>query len=77
MNFTRPSVAAEVRAAMARADLTQTELAAKLSISRAALSDRMIGKRPFTIDDLHEIGAALGVDPMIFLLPPGRQAAAS
>lgn len=66
MNMSRPIVAAEVRAAMARANVTQSALAEQLTISKNTFSDRLAGRRPFTTDDLLEISEALGVDPFSF-----------
>lgn len=66
MNMTRPIVAAEVRAAMARANVTQAALAEMLNTSPATLSDRLAERRPFTTDELLRIGEALGVDPFSF-----------
>lgn len=68
MNLSRPSVAAEIRAAMGRANITQSQLADRITLSPHRLSQRLNGKAPFTLDQLIEIGEALDVDPMSFLL---------
>lgn len=64
----RADVAAEVRAALGRANMTSTSLATKISLSRAGLSERLNGHRAFSTDQLTEIGDALGVDPLAFLM---------
>lgn len=74
--MSRELVAAEVRAAMARAQVTQSALLDQVSISRQTLSDRIAGRRPFTTDDLVEIGEALGVDPFSFFLVDVRAVSA-
>lgn len=66
MTFTRDAVAAEVRAALARANVTQSALAAQIRLSPAGLSERLSGARAFTTDDLAEIAAVLGIDPFTF-----------
>ena len=75
MTFTRDVVAAEVRAAIARANITQAALAAQIRLSPAGLSERLSGARPFNTDDLAEIADVLGVDPFSFLMGvPSRSA---
>lgn len=60
---------------MGRANVKQSELAARIGLSQAALSERLGGKRPFNTDHLAAIAQALGVDPLDFLSPPpGRDA---
>lgn len=73
---TRENVAAEIRAAMGRNRVTQTALADKITMSRASLSASLNGLRAFDTDELAEIGAALGVDPMTFLLDVSLRASA-
>lgn len=53
-------VAANIRAELARRQLSQVELAARLGISESALSRRM---KKLTLWDLENIAATLGVDP--------------
>lgn len=64
--MSRPIVAGEVRAAMARANVTQQALANSLGVSAGTLSERLAGRRPFTTDELEQVGYALGVDPFSF-----------
>ena len=65
----RSIIAAEVRAAMGRADINQSELAGLINMSKASLSERLACKRPFSTDHLDAIGNALGVDPLSLMLP--------
>ncbi|GGO92575.1 hypothetical protein GCM10011584_29270 [Nocardioides phosphati] len=57
----REAVAAEVRAAMARQQMTQVALAGKVDMSRVALADRLSARRPFAVDELYRIADALNV----------------
>lgn len=64
----RATIAAEVRAAMARADVTQGDLAEQCpSLSRTSLSERLSGRYAFNTDQLEEIERALGLEPMTLL----------
>ena len=56
------SVAAEVRAEMARQRLSQRKVAIKLGWSQQMLSTRLLGTVPFSTTDLAEIASALGVE---------------
>jgi transcriptional regulator with XRE-family HTH domain len=66
----RQVIAAEVRAAMGRANVNQASLADLIGMSRPALSDRLACRRAFTTDHLFAIGEALGVDPLSLMTPP-------
>lgn len=66
---TRKAVAAEVRAAIARAGLHPTAVADKAGISRTTFRRRISGDSPFTIDELVATANALGVDVSTFLTP--------
>lgn len=55
---------------MARADLTQQQLAAQIGISQTGLSERLSGQRPFTTDHLYAIAEALGINPLTLLTSP-------
>lgn len=70
------SVAANVRAEMARQQCTQIRLAEKLSKTQAYVSRRLTGQVPFTVDEIYEIAEALNV-PMRDLLPGDYAAEAS
>jgi transcriptional regulator with XRE-family HTH domain len=65
----RYSIAAEVRAAIARAGLRQTAVADAVGMSRTAMGYRLKGRYPFTIDELYAISSYLGV-PIGTLIPP-------
>ena len=56
----RLTVAAEVRAAMARRNCTQTELAAALGLSQPSVSVRLTGQQPWTVDELATVARHLG-----------------
>lgn len=58
---TREIVTRNVRRAMFEADLTQSELAGQMTITRETLRHRLNGKKPFTIDELEEIARATRV----------------
>lgn len=60
-------VAEEVRAQLARARMTQTQLAEILGLPQSAVSNRLRGKVPFSVDDLEVVAGALGVHPATLL----------
>lgn len=60
-------VAAEVRANMARARMTQTDLALALGLTQSAVSKRLRGKIAFSVDELEKIADVLGVHPATLL----------
>lgn len=55
------SIAAEVRAAMARKKVRQAPLALALDMSQSALSRRLNGEHPFDVAELDRVAAYLGV----------------
>lgn len=59
----RNAVAAEVRAALARDGRTAESLATDAGISRGALSRKMRGLVPFTVEELLSVAAALNIAP--------------
>lgn len=65
---TRNAVAGEARAALARAGLTQQQLADRTGRSRPYWQKRLSGAFALTIDDLDAIAAATGT-PLADLLP--------
>lgn len=69
-------VAGEVRAAIARANLTQSAVSAKTGISGASLSRKLSGKHAFDVDELARIADALGL-VAFELMPRMRPAAQS
>lgn len=62
----RSRVAAEVRAALARAQVSGNQLAGMLGQSQAYWSRRTTGKVPFDVDDLTAVADLLGVDVRSF-----------
>ena len=53
-------VAGEIRAEMARQQITQEQLAEEARISRTALTNRLNGKSNFRAEDIFAIAGALG-----------------
>lgn len=68
------AIADEVRAAMARRHVTQTQLAEALGISRQAVSDRLRGRTPFTVRDLLVAARVLRVSPWHLIPQPAAAA---
>lgn len=60
-------VATEVRVQMTRIRMTQTQLAGILGLPQSAVSNRLRGKVPFTVDELQTVSSALGVHPATLL----------
>lgn len=56
-------VAAEIRTALALRRITQTQAAAALGVSQQALSRRLVGAVPLTVDELMALAKLLDVDP--------------
>jgi transcriptional regulator with XRE-family HTH domain len=69
------SVAAEVRAEMARQRRSQDSLASELGWTQATLSRRLIDEVAFSTDEIERIAGALGV-PLSQLVTPAEQASA-
>lgn len=61
-------VAAEIRAQLARRQVTQSDLASAVGRSDAWVSYRLSGKQAIDLNDLEQIAAALDV-PIYKLLP--------
>jgi len=59
----RLSVAATVRAELARRDLNQWDLAGALGLNRTGASRRLRGEVPFDTDELAAIGGLLDMPP--------------
>lgn len=57
----RTVVAANVRAELGRVNSSQSKAAAAIGMSQAALSKRLAGRLPFTVDELGDIADYLGV----------------
>ena len=58
----RHTVGTEIRVAMIRAGYTITTLASAIGMSRRTLNDKILGHRPFTIDEVAMIATVLDVD---------------
>lgn len=68
------AVAAEVRAEVARKQISQDKLAAQVGCSRQSLNRRLTGATPFDVAELAAIAEALGVPVTQFLPTPVRAA---
>lgn len=66
-------VAAEIRAAMGRLQVRQSQLARRIGRNEQWLSVRLRGVQEIGLDDLQAIAAALGVPP-VALLPTSARA---
>ncbi len=49
--------------------LAQAELGRRADLSRAAVSELVSGKRPFTVAQMHAVAGVFGVPPAVFLSP--------
>jgi len=69
-------VASEVRASIARAGVTATDVAKATGMSKATLSRKLRGFTPFNAEDLASIAAVVDAQPSDFLpdLPLGSAA---
>ena len=63
-----------VRAEMARAGVSQIDLAERVGLSQSGLSKRLRGVVPFDVNELDSIATALGV-PVVSLLPQSEAVA--
>lgn len=66
---------ANVRAEMARRGLTQSDLAGRLGMSQPMLSNRLLGKTAFDVDELAAVAAALDLDVNVLIQAPVQRAA--
>ncbi|ADG97659.1 helix-turn-helix domain protein [Segniliparus rotundus DSM 44985] len=62
------AVAAEVRALLARRDMTRAQLAEKIGVEYPVLCRAVKGQRPWRLDELQKVADALAV-PVAQLLP--------
>lgn len=62
----------EIRVAMARQRLSQTDLATRLSEGQPWVSRRLSGRTPLTVDDVERVAGALRVD-VAELIPGARR----
>lgn len=71
-------VGATVRAELARAGKSQTDLAAVLGVTQTAVSKRLRGVTPFDVNELAAVAAALDLDMSVLIAGTDqRQSAAS
>lgn len=68
------TIAATVRAELARRGLPQKSLVEPLGISTAAVSDKLRGNTPFTVEQLTRVAAFLELDITALLAVPAEQA---
>ncbi len=69
MTSTTHSIAAEVRATLARHQRRASEVAQALGCSPSTASRKLNGKTPFTVADLATIADLLGIDAGRFYSP--------
>lgn len=62
----REKIAANVRAEIGRADLTQKAVSKIIGLSTAAVSERLKAKVDFKPEELKILADYLGIDPVIF-----------
>jgi transcriptional regulator with XRE-family HTH domain len=65
-----PDVAAEVRAAIARKQVTQRDFAAAVGLTQSGVSRRLSGRTDFTIPELTAAANFLGVELTSLLTAP-------
>ena len=68
------SAAANIRAELARRGLTQSDVAPHLGLTRQAVSRRLVGPTPFTLDQLYKIAELVGVPISVLIEPAGDEA---
>ena len=62
MNTQVPRITGNLRAEMARRGITQQQVADVLGLSQAAVSRRLLGQSPISIDQLFAITEHFGID---------------
>ena len=65
----RSDVAANVRAELGRVNASQSKASGAIGMSQAALSKRLSGRLPFTVDELGYLADYLGVPVSVFFAP--------
>ncbi len=63
----RESVATAVKVAMVRSGITQHQIAEALGVSQPAVSARLAGRTPWTVDELTIVARLLDVRPSVLL----------
>jgi transcriptional regulator with XRE-family HTH domain len=61
------TIAAELRAAFARKNLSRREVALKIGVSHMWVQRRLAGDQPLSVDDVVRICTAIDADPMPLL----------
>lgn len=69
------AVAAEVRAELARQQMSQSELARRLGVNQPWISRRLIGTVPLDVRELAQIAEILRIPTTRFFPPPPERAA--
>lgn len=68
MPLTKPeTISRNIRAEMARAGVTQAQLAVAIALSQSAISRRLSGEADWTVIELYAVAEALGCDPHALL----------
>lgn len=62
-------IAENIRAEAGRQRINQSELARRLGLSRATVSYRWTGQRPWPLDDISKIAVILGTTPWALATP--------
>ena len=65
----RATVAANVRAELGRVSASQSKASTAIGMSQTALSKRLSGRLPFTVDELGNLADYLGVPVSVFFAP--------
>lgn len=69
------TIAAEIRAEVARQRRKYSDLAKELGLAPATISDRMAGRVPFDTNELEKVAQWLGIDVVHLISPRYRNAA--
>lgn len=75
MKTTAQRIGSNVRAEMARAGVTQVQLAGLIGMSQSMLSARLAGKTAFDVDELARAAGVLGIDAATLMTDPSATSA--
>lgn len=70
----RQTIAAEVRAELARQSVSQAEVGRWLELTKQAVNRRLLAEQPFRAEEIAILAAQLGVPAEQFLAVPERVA---